>query len=209
MREAFLWVISWFESHKTPRDGTGYRVSLSISLLKCFCRSTFRYFPLPSTACLKVDCSAEQMLLRFCQQFLSAQPPHRQLDNGFRKVGWWWQWGCALISLFASFVPEMVVHCHSQPETYLCLIWDKGMGFSYLLFKDTHIQKPGKAAVYTKMPSTGKLHVRGLDHKDSSLASSGGGALRGTWLESTCQKTVYFHDFPGEGVSGFPSYMRK
>lgn len=141
MRDAFslCYIMVWVPTrHQEMELVTGF--PLSISLPQMLCWSTFRYFPLPSTVCLKVECSAEQMLLRFCLQ-LSARPPHRQLDNGFRKVGWGWQWGCALISLFASLVPEMVVPCHSQSETYLCLIWDKGMGFSYLLFKDKHISK--------------------------------------------------------------------
>lgn len=94
----FLWVISWFESlQDTKRWNWLQGLPCPLASPKCFCQSTFRYFPLPSTVCLKVDCSAEQMLLRFCQQ-LSAQPPYRQLDNGFRKVGWGWRWGCALIS---------------------------------------------------------------------------------------------------------------
>lgn len=107
--------------------------------------------------------------------------------------------------LFASFVPEVVVHCHSQPETYLCLIWDKGMGFSYLLFKDTHIQKPGKAAVYTKMPSTGKLQMLGVLTTRTALwllfleVWSPLGYMVWEHLPKDC----LFHDFPGEGVSGF------
>lgn len=102
MREAFSLshIMVWVPTrHQEMELVTGF--PLSISLPQMLCRSTFRYFPLPSTACLKVDCSAEQMLLRFCQQ-LSAQPPHRQLDNGFRKVGWWWRWGCALISFICQ-----------------------------------------------------------------------------------------------------------
>lgn len=194
--------------HQEMELVTGF--PLSFSLPQMLCWSTFRNSPLPSAVYLKVDCSVEQMLLRFCQQS-SAQPQHRQLDNGFRKAGWGWWWGCALISLFASLVPEMVVHCHSQSKTYLGLIWEKGMGFSYLLFKDTQIQKPGKAAVYTKMPSTGKLQMLGVLATRSALwllfleVWSPLGYMVWEHLPKDC----LFHDFLGEGVSGFPSYMLK
>lgn len=68
-----VWFLSEMKAARHQEMELVIGFPLSISLPQMLCRSTFRNSPLPSAVCLKVDGSAEQMLLRFCQQ-PSAQP---------------------------------------------------------------------------------------------------------------------------------------
>lgn len=109
---------------------------------KCFVdqhSDTSHCLPLPKSKGVTVSrANAPEVLPVICQPSLYIGSWINGLEKGVvMTVKEAWPF------LFASFVPEMVVHCHSQPETYLCLIWDKGMGF-YLLFKDTHIQNQAR-----------------------------------------------------------------
>lgn len=85
------------------------------------------------------------------------------------------------------------------------------MGFSYLFFKDIHINKAGmddvKDAFQRKVAD-----VRDLAHGAAPwLLSWRSGALLCTWFKSTDRKSlnVYLMTFQDNGVAGFPPDLLK